>query len=180
MLCILAWWLEPFSSDVLALQPTAIQSGAYWQFITANIVHTNGIHVLLNISGILLLWLVHGHYFTFSTYLITNLLLGLIVTLGLTFVSAELGWYGGLSGVLHGLFVIGAGKDMSHRLPTAWLLMAAIWLKIGYEQFAGQSEWIAGLIQANVAVDAHLYGAIGGLLWLLFDKIRLTKTVSPR
>ncbi|MEC8786129.1 MAG: rhombosortase, partial [Pseudomonadota bacterium] len=36
-------------------------------------------------------------------------------------------------------------------------------IKVGYEQIDGSSEQVANLIDAKVAVDAHLFGALTGI-----------------
>ncbi|GAA0851845.1 rhombosortase [Aliiglaciecola litoralis] len=177
-LCLFVWWLEPFSADYLAMQRSAIANGYYWQFITANLVHTNFIHLCLNMAGVILLWAVHGQYFSTLQYLLACLFIGFVVTIGLYITDESLAWYGGFSGILHGLFMLGCYKDIQNGIRSSWLLLAGIWLKIGYEQFSGQSEVVAELIAANVAVDAHLYGAIGGFFWV-FGEYLLTLKKRP-
>ena len=58
--------------------------------------------------------------------------------------------------------------DIRHKEKTGYLLFIGVWLKIIHEQFFGPSDDIAELIGANVAIDAHLWGAIGGLIFSLF------------
>ena len=45
------------------------------------------------------------------------------------------------------------------------LLFLGVWLKIAHEQFYGASTDVSNLIEANIAVNAHLWGALGGLLF---------------
>jgi len=73
--------------------------------------------------------------------------------------------YVGLSGVLHGIFVFGAIMDIKSKDKTGYLLFIGVWLKIAHEQIYGASTDVSDLIEASVAVDAHLWGAIGGLLF---------------
>ncbi len=60
---------------------------------------------------------------------------------------------------------------------TGYLLFFGVWLKIAHEQYYGASTEVASLINANVAIDAHLWGALGGLVfsccYLLFSIIKL-------
>jgi len=77
-------------------------------------------------------------------------------------------WYVGLSGVLHGLFIIGAYFDIQNRFKTGWLMLIGVWLKVLHEQIYGASESVAKLISANVAIDAHLFGTITGSLIILY------------
>ncbi|GAC14875.1 rhombosortase [Aliiglaciecola lipolytica] len=172
VICIVLWIIEPLSSEYLALVRSELPRTHWWQFITANFVHTNTNHLLLNLAGVLLLWVVHGEYYKISNYLFNSLVLSFWVTFGIYIFSPTLSWYAGLSGVLHGLFVYGACKDIQHKIKFGWLLFVGIWVKIGYEQLFGADQMISDLIAANVAVDAHLYGALGGLSLVLM-RIRL-------
>ena len=72
--------------------------------------------------------------------------------------------YVGLSGVLHGFFVWGALMDIKHNEKTGYLLLIGVIAKIIHEQIYGASADVEQLIGASVATDAHLYGAIGGLV----------------
>jgi membrane associated rhomboid family serine protease len=45
-------------------------------------------------------------------------------------------------------------------------------LKVGNEQLNGAGSLMPDLIDANVAVDSHLYGAIIGLLIGIFSLLR--------
>ncbi len=84
---------------------------------------------------------------------------------------SDLEHYVGLSGVLHSLFVWGALKDIANNEKTGFFLFMGIWLKVIYEQIKGPSPEIAELINASVAIDAHLYGAIAGTLYFVLVKI---------
>jgi rhomboid family GlyGly-CTERM serine protease len=80
---------------------------------------------------------------------------------GLWFLSPEVRWYVGASGVLHGVLAAGtlAHWRRGHRdAPALTLLIVA---KIAYEQWVGALP-LAG--SADTIVDAHLYGAVGGAL----------------
>ncbi|MEP4889643.1 MAG: rhombosortase [Aliiglaciecola sp.] len=172
LICCLLWIFEPTTSEYLALQRGSLAEGNYWQFLTANFVHTNTNHLLLNIAGILLLWAIHGQYYTVKNYLIGIVLLSICVTLGIYLFSPNLVWYAGLSGVLHGIFVYGAYLDICNKVKFGWLLMLGVWLKVLHEQLYGADQMISDLIAANVAVDAHLYGAVGGLVCICISLVK--------
>lgn len=69
--------------------------------------------------------------------------------------------YTGLSGLLHGLIVWGALEDIKRKLTTGYLLLIGVWAKVLWEQYAGASADVAMLIDSRVAIEAHLFGAIG-------------------
>jgi hypothetical protein len=71
-------------------------------------------------------------------------------------------WYVGFSGVLHG--ALAAGAVAWHRRESAllaWALTAVLAGKLIWEQAVGALPLSGDL---PVVVDAHLYGAAGGLL----------------
>ncbi|MCH8278820.1 MAG: hypothetical protein IIC12_07825 [Proteobacteria bacterium] len=85
-------------------------------------------------------------------------------------------WYVGLSGLLHGLLVAGILVRLRDLNAETVILAALIVAKLAWEQFNGPlpgSETTSG---GPVIVDAHLYGAAGGVLGGLLTRIR----VQPR
>ena len=159
---------EPLSSEWFAYNRLDISHLQFWRLITGHFLHTNLIHILLNLAGLGLLWALHGHYYQNKQYIIVMLLLCLGTSAGIYVFSPELQWYVGLSGVLHGLFVLGAYFDIRHHLASGWLLLLGVWIKVLHEQFYGASQDIAQLIDANVAIDAHLFGTLSGTILILY------------
>ncbi|MDO6692455.1 rhombosortase [Aliiglaciecola sp. 3_MG-2023] len=172
LICCLLWLFEPTASEYFALQRDLVAKGYLWQFLTANFVHTNTTHLLLNLTGVTLLWAVHGQYYNVKIYLINIVLLSIGVTIGIYLFSNNLLWYAGLSGTLHGIFVYGAYLDIRNKVKFGWLLMFGVWLKVSYEQLYGADQMIKDLIAANVAVDAHLYGAVAGLGCIVLNLVK--------
>jgi len=104
---------------------------------------------------------------TRRSYLIILIASGLGVGLGLLVLDPQVGWYVGLSGILHGLFAASAIRLLSRK---EWLgglaLTAAIALKLMWEQRFGDLG-TAKLLGVPVLVDAHLYGAVTGAVIVL-------------
>lgn len=179
---LLAFGLEPLSSEWLAYHHEKVSDGQWWRFVTANLLHTNATHLLLNATGVVLLWALHGQYYKPLGYLGLVLLLGLASTLGIHFTSPELLIYVGLSGVLNGLFVWGAIEDIKHGYRSGWLLLLFVLGKIGYEQWQGADTQVAKLIDAQVAINAHLFGVLAALIlatiWFVMGRTQPTKAPS--
>jgi rhomboid family GlyGly-CTERM serine protease len=159
---------EPLSSVWLAYDKQQLVGFQLWRLITGHFLHTNHIHLVLNLAGLTLLWALHGHYYQRSQYLIILLLLCLGTSGGIYFFTPQMQWYVGLSGVLHGLFIIGAYLDIQNKLKTGWIMLIGVWLKVLHEQIYGASESVAELISANVAIDAHLFGTISGCIIIFY------------
>lgn len=95
----------------------------------------------------------------------------LFVSLGLYWFNENIQWYVGLSGVLHGLFVVGAWFEYQHYNRSGSILMLLIIAKLIWEQVAGPLPGSEEMTGGHVAVDAHLYGALGGFVFLLLHQV---------
>jgi rhomboid family GlyGly-CTERM serine protease len=169
-----------------------VSSGQLWRLASAHFVHLNTAHLLLNLTGLLLicelLWdrlpLRHG--------------IGLLATsvAGISgllwWQHPEMAWYAGLSGALHGLW---AGCALATCLPpidrvarsgrraakmpetgaadwplSRWAGVGGLLLlgaKLILEALHGASPELAKTIGAPVATVAHLYGALIGWIYVL-------------
>lgn len=165
ILSVLAYLLDSQLSSTMVYQHDLIAKGEFWRLITGHFFHTNGVHLLLNLSALWLLWALHGHFYNLLNYCLLFLFSALITSFGLYLYSPDIIQYVGLSGVLHGIFVFGALMDIRYKDKTGYWLFIGVWLKIGHEQFYGASSEVSNLIEAHVAIDAHLWGAIGGLVF---------------
>jgi rhomboid family GlyGly-CTERM serine protease len=159
---------EPLSSYWLAYDRIQLDNFQWWRILTAHFLHTNITHLLLNITGLTLLWALHGHYFKMACYMSQFFVLCLGTSIGLYVFAGQMQWYVGLSGVLHGLFIIGAYLDIQNQFKTGWIMLLGVWLKVVHEQIYGASEEVAKLIAAHVAIDAHLFGTITGSIIILY------------
>ncbi|OFI35389.1 rhombosortase [Alteromonas lipolytica] len=168
VVCIALYLVGEPATDLLAYDRYALESMETWRLISGNLVHTNGYHLLLNLVGLLLLWALHGEHYRPITFLKIFVWCSLGTSLSIYLFSPQLIWYVGLSGALHGIFVWGACMDILNKMRSGWLLLGGLVVKIVLEQTQGSSAEVASLIDASVAIDAHLYGAIcGALLFLL-------------
>lgn len=164
IIALIAFFFNSDLSEHFSYNRDLIAQGQWGLMFTGHLLHTNDMHLLLNSAAVILLWALHGQFFTWNNYLIIWLFLALGTSLGLYLFSPEMVSYVGLSGVLHGFFVIGACKDIQYKEKTGYLLLIAVIAKVAYEQMFGASEEVIQLIEANVAIDAHLYGLISGII----------------
>ncbi len=169
--------LWPDAQVSLRYERIAVDGGAWWRLITANLVHSNGWHWLLNAAGAAFqFWLFQG-LGNGRQWLAVALLCLLGNVLGLHWFSPALDWYVGMSGALYGTAAVGGLWLLARR---EWLvgsiLSGYLPLRIGYEQWGGSTAELAALIEVPVAVDAHLWGLVSGylaaLLLLLWSRAR--------
>jgi rhomboid family GlyGly-CTERM serine protease len=152
----------------LQYQRSAILEGEVWRLFTGHLIHLNLPHLLMNLLGLWLIWLLFFMHETATTLCLHRLPALLIGTsLALLLLSPELDWYRGLSGALHGLLLLALLRQCQTQRLTGSLLLVLFIANIYWEQASGpipgSEAWIAG----RVIVDSHLYGTIwGGLIWL--------------
>jgi rhomboid family GlyGly-CTERM serine protease len=163
----------------LVYQRELILQGEVWRVFTGHFLHTNGFHLLLNLAALIMLWALHGRFYSLKNYCALFLLCSLVTSMGIFFDSEYITQYVGLSGVLHGVFVFGAMMDILSKDKTGYLLFIGVWVKIAHEQIYGASSDVSSLIEASVAVDAHLWGAIGGLMFSIIYLTLKKKPVTP-
>jgi rhomboid family GlyGly-CTERM serine protease len=157
-----------------------IEQQQWWRIVTSQFVHTNWTHLGLNLLGVIFIWLLHAEHRSALTYFLHTLFLATWTGIGIWLFCPEINIYTGLSGLLHGVIVWGAVKDIFVGMRSGLLLFAGIWIKLCWEQWQGPSVDVGNLIASRVAIEAHLIGAIGGLVLSLnliyaFLKKRLLK-----
>jgi rhomboid family GlyGly-CTERM serine protease len=150
-----------------------IAQGETWRLLSGHFAHLSWMHLVINSVGLLLVWFLVGRNHSLRHWLIIVALTIAFMDSAFWFLSPELYWYVGMSGMLHGLLAAGLVArfpDIDTETIILVLLMVA---KIGWEQWNGPvpgSETTSG---GPVVVDAHLYGAVGGAMAALLMRIRV-------
>ncbi|NRA60993.1 MAG: rhombosortase [Psychrobium sp.] len=162
--------------DTLEYNRSLITQGEWWRLITGNLLHTNAWHLLFNLLGLAMLAHLFGRYFTPTSFVLFSLLNSLLVGILLYFFTPDIEYYVGLSGYLHGVFVFGCLAEVKRGIKFSYLLLIGVGLKIAYENYFGSNQQMVDLIEASVATDAHLYGALAALpLFVLFSLVNNKK-----
>lgn len=173
-------WFGPDLNDALRYQRAAILDGELWRLFSAHLVHLGWSHWVLNVAGLALVWELLEEELAGIFGWVALLGSGLAIGLGLLLFDPELQWYVGLSGVLHGLFAAGAVRRWPAQPRAATIMLAVLAVKLGWEQYLGPLPGTRTLAGGAVIVDAHLFGAIGGMLAALACRFINRKDVSAR
>lgn len=155
--------------EALSYDRAAISQGQWWRLLTGHFVHLDPEHTVLNGLGVLLMWALFARDYAPWRWVAIYSGAALAVSAGLWFLNPEVSWYVGASGALHGVMVAGTLAHLRRGDLDGWILAGFIMLKLGYEQIVGSMPF-AG--DGNTIVDAHLYGAVGGLAIALTLKSR--------
>lgn len=141
---------------------SALASGEWWRLLSAHVVHLGVRHALLNAAAAAILVLLVGHALSARGWLVVVLGSMIAIDAGLWFGSPAVSWYAGASGVLHGVIAAGGLALASLRDWRGGILLALLTSKLIFEQsISGDLGFAGGL---PVVLDAHLYGASGGVV----------------
>ncbi|HEV8444896.1 MAG TPA: rhombosortase [Steroidobacteraceae bacterium] len=151
--------------NALSYDRNALLAGQWWRVLTAHFVHMDAQHALLNGLGVVLMWALFARDYSPLRWLALYLFSALTISAGLWLLDPEIEWYVGASGALHGVMTAGTLAHLRRRDLDGWILAAFIIAKLAYEQLAGSMPFSGS---AHTVVDAHLYGAVGGLALALF------------
>ena len=149
--------------SVLAWDRVGIGEGEWWRLLSGHLVHLGWSHLALNLAGLALIAWVVGDAFTVPGWLLITGASVVVIDIGFWFLDPELQRYVGLSGLLHGLLAAGLVAGVVARQPEALVLAACMVVKLAWEQLVGPLPGSAETAGGNVIVNAHLYGAAGGL-----------------
>lgn len=145
----------------------ALAGGELWRLVTAHLVHLDLHHVLLNCLGLLLMWALFARDYSPRQWLLIVLGSMAVIDAGLALWDSTLRWYLGSSGALHGVMAAGTLAHLRRRERDGWLLGVFLAGKLLWEQAFGALP-LSG--SDPVVVDAHLFGAAGGLAAAAFLK----------
>jgi len=149
-----------------------------WRLVTNAFVHVNTKHLVLNLSALVLIFLLFNEAFKSINWVLVLVGAAVISSMGLYYFSPDIEWCLGLSGALHGLLVYALLRS---RASLIWLFALAA--KIIAEQMSyfkdssltGLSESIIGV---PIVTDAHLWGAMGGFaLFAILQSLAWIKVV---
>lgn len=156
---------EPEGSSSLAFRRQLIEQGQWWRLYTANWVHFGGYHVAMNVLGLgaiyyFLFWRRHD-----VAWWIVLALVPWCVGGGLYLFNPELDEYRGFSAAAYGALMTGLILEWRYSRLIMSIAVLGLIGKIIYEQFPGYDvNYLRDQIGVEVAIDAHLWGALGGSL----------------
>jgi rhomboid family GlyGly-CTERM serine protease len=168
LLAIPEFFGEP-ARRLLSFDRTGLVAGEWWRLLTAHFVHLDLEHAVLNGLGVVLMWALFARDYSPWRWAAIYCGSAMAVSAGLWFANPGLQWYVGASGALHGVMTAGTIAHLRRRDLDGWILAVFIVVKLGFEQYSGALPFAGS---NDTVVDAHLYGAIGGVVLGLLLKSR--------
>lgn len=152
------------AAAALRYDRAGIDAGEWWRLISGHFVHLGPGHLALNLAGLALIGWLTGREYGPAEWWAVAAGAAAMISAALYLLHPAVTWYVGLSGVLHGLLLGGLAPALGRRDPIAAVVALLLVGKLAWEAVAGPlpgSEQTAG---GPVLVEAHRYGALGGVL----------------
>ncbi len=91
-----------------------------------------------------------------------------MISAGIWWWLTDIRYYVGLSGVLHGLFLYGALREIRYFPVSGYVLVTVLIGKLLWEFFNGALPGSEDMAGGRVLTEAHLLGAVGGIsVWFV-------------
>ena len=165
VLLIVGYYLLAPWHPQLMLQAPQFYQGAWWQLVTAQLLHHNPPHLWFNLAGLWILWLLFPQQFRRNQDWWVVLPIGIASSLFEVLLSPVSLTYAGFSGALYGLYFYAAGKDAVNKQWIGMLVLVGLALKLGWD-FMYPSETV------QLAVFAHLGGVVAAMVLILLEQYR--------
>ena len=150
---------------LLRYDRAAVLDGELWRLLTGHLAHADGSHLLWNVLGLLMVFALFAREYSPGEWLAMMLASTAAIDLGFLAFEPQLGWYVGLSGVLHGLMAAGLAAWLRVRRDPLTVIVTLLFAaKLVWEHLCGPLPLTAGTLSVPVVHEAHTYGAIGGAL----------------
>ena len=173
LLFLISFLLQAFDqADVWRFNRKLVEQGDAWLLFSGHIVHLNWSHWLLNMAGLAIVAFFFSAHASIKQWLLVIVISACVISAGLWWWMLDIRSYVGFSGVLHGLFLYGALREIRFYPVSGYVLVTVLLAKLSWEFFYGAlpgSEEMAG---GRVLTEAHLLGAIGGISVWLFECLK--------
>jgi rhomboid family GlyGly-CTERM serine protease len=164
--------------DALRYNAALIHAGQWWRLLSDNFVHLGWWHLFLNEVGLFVLVLLCPEVLSPAVWARRVVLIGIGMSLGLYFFVPRVSSYVGMSGLIHGLFVLGLGRQvLVQRDLIAAGCLAYLVGKVGWELATGVPVSDEEAIGGKVLVESHLYGTLSAIIYgLIFGAFTRVET----
>lgn len=169
ILFLISFSLQAFDwVDSWRFNRALVEQGSAWLLLSGHVAHLNWSHWLLNMAGLAIVAFFFSSHAVFKQWLMVIVVSASVISAGIWWGIPDIQYYVGLSGVLHGLFLYGAIREIRYYPTSGYVLLTVLLAKLMWEFFNGALPGSEDMAGGRVLTEAHLLGAIGGILvWLV-------------
>lgn len=155
--------LQAIGPEHLRYERDWVQTGQIWRIVTGHWVHVGWVHWFLNSFSLVVMVILTTPAWSVPRWIINTVGLAIGISILMTLFNPEVKDMAGHSGVLYGLFILGALSLYAEDRLIAILVIFAILLKVCMEQFDFYDFNTSAFIGARVIVDSHMYGVFSAI-----------------
>jgi rhomboid family GlyGly-CTERM serine protease len=149
----------------LRYERATVLDGQLWRLFSAHLVHADAAHLAWNLAGGALVWWLFAREFTRRGWCLVMVASTAAIDLGFLLFEPQVGWYVGFSGVLHGCMAAGLAAWLRRARDPLTVAVAIVFAgKLVWEHLEGPLPFTSATLSLPVVVEAHSYGAVGGLI----------------
>ena len=156
----------PAAIEWLRWDRAALAEFEWWRLWTGHLIHASWPHVGLNAFGLVLIAWLFPEPHSARWHLLRFMWLALATSMMMWWWVPDLDWYVGMSGVLHGSFVMGLWWLFRQGDRLAFVLLVLLAGKLLLEHFYGPVTSDEELVGVPVLTQAHSFGAIAACIWM--------------
>ena len=176
-LLLLAQLLGDSGREWLRYDRSLIAAGQWWRLLTGSFVHLGWWHWFLNEMGLAVLVLLCPQPLSLAVWLRRLGFLSVGMSLGLYLWVPRLQSYVGMSGVIHGLFLMGLVPQVLKKAPIALGCLVYLFGKLAWEIYSGAPVSDEAALGGSVVLESHLFGTLAALAYgLIFRAFTRTET----
>lgn len=166
-------------SRALELDRQQVLSGEIWRIWTGHFVHTNGLHLSLNIAAALVIYFGFFTRIKLGELLASGFVFTALISVALLCIFPALDWYNGLSGLLHAFAAYFSIRLARDGAKVYWVGLGIVWLKVLGETTGTNLVYENFIGDMNVITDAHLIGAFIGTITAIIGVVFWRGTAQP-
>lgn len=155
------WVLQSYLG-VLEFDRQQVLTGEIWRIWTGHFVHTNNSHFALNIVAAIIIYFTFFTRIKLSELLLYGFVFSALISVTLLYIYPSLGWYNGLSGLLHALVAYFSVRLARDEDKMFWAGLVIVWVKVLVEAIRAHSGYESLVGDMTVITEAHLIGAFFG------------------
>jgi len=169
-LFVLSLILQTFNwVDSWRFDRVLVEQGSYWLLLSGHVAHFNWVHWLLNMAGLAIVAFFFGPHASVKQWFAVMLCSMVLISSAIWLWLPDVRTYVGLSGVLHGLFLYGALREIRYYPVSGYVLLCVLIAKLAWEFFNGAMPGSEEMTGGRVLTESHLFGAIAGIIVWLYE-----------
>lgn len=162
VLVLIAWFGGADAKNALMYDRGAVVDGEWWRLISAHFVHVGLPHLVANLCGLWVIWVLLGQSLTTTGWMGVFIASALGITGALLSLHPSVDWYLGFSGALYALTATGIVVSIAHTPSVYLVALACLLLKLTFDHYSSSQWGFPNWLGAPVLEASHFYGAVFG------------------